>query len=255
MRSGKWVGVGLVAAAALAFAADDISKMAAKDAMKKAATTMEALPGYHVTMNVEIAAVAGGLKAEGIYVKPDTYYLKSDAGFEMYLKGKKAVANNPANGQWQEAKDLDPAVGAALAVAQNINPASIIAMMSKSGASKFREDEKLGEIDCKVVEVPGSPDDVKKLLEDQLKDIPMLKGANPGQFLDTKKSSSTWIAWIGKEDLLIHKLEGNVHAEMKANPNLPIPSMDQKMTIEISKHGQELELNAPDEVKKKLGLK
>ena len=31
--------------------------------------------------------------------------------------------------------------------------------------------------------------------------------------------------------------------------------MDQKMTIEFSKHGQELDLNAPDEVKQKLGLK
>ena len=255
MSSGKWVGVGLVAAAALAFAADDISKMAAKDVMKKGAANMDALPGYHVSMNVEISGVGGGMKAEGIYVKPDTYFLKTDAGFEMYLKGKKALANNPANGQWQEAKDLDPAVAAAVAVAQNINPASILAMMSKSGASKFREDEKLGEIDCKVVEVPGSPDDVKKLLEDQLKDIPMLKGANAGQFLDTKKSTSMWIAWIGKEDLLVHKMEGNVHAEMKKNQALPIPSMDQKMTIEFSKHGQELELNAPDEVKQKLGLK
>ncbi|GEM_PF-4690706 len=255
MRFGKWVGSGLVAAAALAFAGDDISKMSAKDVMKKATTTMDALPGYHVAMNVEITGVGGGMKADGIFVKPDTYFLKTDAGFEMYLKGKKALAINPADGKWQEPKDLDPAVAAAVAVAQNINPASILAMMAKSGASKYREDEKLGEIDCKVVEVPGSPDDVKELLENQLKDIPMLKGANPGQFLDTKKSTSIWIAWIGKEDLLVHKLEGNVHAEMKKNPNLPIPSMDQKMTIEFSKHGQELELNAPDEVKQKLGLK
>lgn len=255
MRSGMWVGVGLVAAAALAAADDDISKMSAKDLMKKGATSMDALPGYHVAMDVEVQGVGGGLKADGLYVKPDTYYLKTDAGFELYMKGKKALANNPANGQWQEAKDQDPMVASVLGVAQNINPASILAMLARSQGAKFREDEKVGEIDCKVVEVPGSAEDVKKLIEEQLKDVPMAKGLPLGQALDTKKSSSVWVAWIGKEDLLVHKLEGTVHAEMKPIQQMPIPSMDQKTTIEFTKHGQELELNAPDEVKKKLGLK
>lgn len=255
MRSGKRIGVGLVMAAAIAFAADDIGKMSPKDVMKKGAANMDALSGYHLDINVEVSGVGVGMKATGVYVKPDTYYFNSEQGFEMYLKGKKAVAKNPANGQWQEAKDQDPMVAAFLDVAQNVNPASILAMMSRSNAAKFRDDQKVGEIDCKVVEVPGSVDDVKNLLEDQLKNIPMAKGMNVGGAIDTKKSTSIWVVWIGKEDLLVHKLEGAVHAELKQNIQLPIPSMDQKTTIEFRKHGQDLDLNAPDEVKKKLGLR
>ncbi len=254
MQPVKWIGAGLLAAA-VAFAGDDISKMSAKDAMKKGNDNMVALPGYHVAIAVEVASLGGGLKADGIYQKPDVYYLKTDAGFEMYLKGKKSLAKDPANGAWVEPKDLDPAVAMAVSVAQNINPAALLAMMGKSTNPKFRADEKVGEVDCKVVEVPGSPDDVKKLVEDQLKENPMTKGISPSQFLDTQKSKATYVAWIGKEDLLVYKLEADVHAEMKKNDAFPLPSMDQKMTCEFTKHGKELDLNAPDDVKKKLGVK
>lgn len=272
----------LVVAMALAFAMtawgdDKIGNSKAPEVFKKSAAEIAKKKGFHVVE--QFTPPGGGRRGgggggggngdmgraptdtvfEGI-VKKDFAALAGAA--EVYFKGPLALTRT-AKGAYVEPKDL-PEEDALVAGAAR-NPAMILADLWRFGAaSAFIADEKLGERECKIAETWADAATTEQHLKDVAKQVRIPRQFGPidvMMFVDKKKSSSSYKVWVGKEDLLFHKVEWTV---VIAIDKTKVPGgfadrwpdrYEAKYVIEINDYDKDLDYEPPKEIRAKFGLK
>ncbi len=266
--------VGLSVAIALAsnaFGDDKIGTTKAPEILKKVASELSKKKGYHVTEQTVLPQVPGGggggglpsaddLKFEGI-VKKDCAALKG--GAEAWCKGA-LILIRTKQGKYVEVKELsDDEKRIAGAVR---NPAVIIADIFRfGGASSFTGEETIQEIDCKIAETWADQKTAEEHLKEVVKFIPIPKqfagNMDITQFLDKKKSSSAYKAWVGKETLLFHRVEWTITAVIDKGKipggygdRLP-DKVELKIELVIKDYDKDLEIEVPKEITAKLGWK
>lgn len=259
----------LLFAVAPLFAEQDVDKMSAPDLLKKSIATLAKQSGYRFEVAADIPSMK--MEGSGVFLSPDTWYAK-EGTTELYAKGKKMLAGETLDGVWKERTDLDKSV--TVQVIENENPQAILETMLKYARSAKpladdtvdRKGEKVvitqagGEGDgggivaksvWKVVEVEAPAEEAEKLIEMLLRAFP---GGMKMPKLDAAKSGVTYRVWIGRGDLFPYVVEARYHVTPKSDKEfLPLTSLD--MRVNLRDHGKGIELKAPDEVKKRLGIK
>jgi hypothetical protein len=116
--------------------------------------------------------------------------------------------------------------------------------------------------DCKILESTADA----AMLEAHLKffvqgNVLAYDGIPDWNWLDVKdasKTSFTYKVWIGKEDLLVWRMESalTMGIDAKKKPELDLPSkIEMKWSYDISDYDKDLDLSIPKEVKSRFGLK
>lgn len=262
--------VTIVAALALSLAAygdDKIGNSKAPEVFKKVKAELDKKKGYHAAEKYTLGGLPGGgggglpgeQSFEGV-VKKDFAALKGSA--EVYCKGAVTLVRN-AQGQYVEPKQLDGQDGVVAGTVRN--PAVVYAdILRFSGAATFTSDEKLGEKECKIAETWADGASTEQQLKDIAKNIKLPAQAgnvDVMQFVDKKKSSSSYKVWVGKEDLLFHKIEWTISLSIDKTKipggfgdRMP-DKIDAKYDIEIKDYDKDLDVEVPKEIKARFGLK
>ncbi len=256
-----------LALAATAFGDDKIGNAKAPEILKKVHAELAKKKGWHVTEKIVLPQMPGGggggmpgdQSFDGV-VKKDFAALKGPV--EAFCKGPITLVKN-AQGKFVEPKDLDGQTGAIAAAVRN--PVVIVTDVIRfAGPSTFTSEEKVDEFDCKVAETWAD----SKSTEEQLKGIvaniklPAQAGnIDIMQFVDKKKSSSAYKAWIGKETLLFHKVEWTVTVVIDKGKipggfgdQLP-DKVEAKYELAIKDYDKDLDVEVPKEIKARFGLK
>ena len=147
------------------------------------------------------------------------------------------------------------------------NPA---VMLSEAGrlapGATYLSDDKVDGTDCKVLSLVADP----VLLKEHLKEVgaivqKTLKGfagdlfsGNLASIFDEKTSVSRYALWVGKSDLLVHKLEWAMKPDVKPGslpPQAPQVSVELHSEVKFTKWDEDVAFEIPAAVKAKWGIK
>ncbi len=197
---------------------------------------------------------------EGV-LRKDFAAVKGSA--EIYAKGKNFIVRT--GDRYDEASGLRGED--AIRAASFRNPAVMIYEAARllAGAA-YLGDEAVDGRDCKVV---GAAAD-QRLLKEHLREIADLVqkqltgfgrdlfSGNLTAYLDEKVSASRYAIWVGKADLVIHKMVWVLETEAKAS-SLPPGVQPFKVTlrceVKFSKWDEDVPFDVPAPVKARLGIK
>lgn len=248
-----------LAALAVAVTAEDkVGKTAAGPLVTKSAGELRKLAGYHFKYSGSIGEQS--LQTTGISWQGGLIKQTSSTGSEVWRKGTTAFAKDK-NGKYIGAA----AVGQGeQAIAQSPSPGAILdEMLSVIGAAKYNQDEEVDGKECKVIEAEAPKQKLKEYMEAAAKYWkPEYAGFIKNLPLNDKESYMIYRAFISKEDLVIRKLVRETkiviaESATKGRPELAAANgkMDQVITVDLEKHGQELDEEIPAEIKKLLSVK
>jgi hypothetical protein len=248
---------------------DKIGKDKAPAVLKKALAEVGKKKGAAVTESAELSAGPQKLppsKFEGV-LRKDFAAVKGAA--EIYAKGSTYLVN--LGGRFDPPDDLEGQEG--FGAQSYKNPALLIDELSKNSAlPQFGPDETVDGKDCKVVDI--EPD--AALLKQHLKEFgdrlnrAFKRGPGGGAFggaqifdmknaMDEKATKASYHVCIGKDDLLIYRIDYVIHPKLKPGalpPQLKIPTeMDQKIDAHFSKWDEEVPFEIPGVIKNKWGIK
>jgi hypothetical protein len=247
-------------------AEDKIGSSAAKDILPKAVKAVRDLPEYSFNTTVKTVPPAmmgaGGEEitdgCEGSCVAPDTCIASHSSGTKFAQKGKVMLASTTeTKGEYKEVK----AAGKDVAKLVPLFTAhqSVLAELDKLAASaKYLDDQKDGEIDCKVVEcVTTDKAQLSALIKEMAKAASFeSQSAMFEKYVDWKKSKITYKVWVDKGNLIVRKVERL--ARVEANNPLDARktlTLEGTSTTEYSKPAEKVVLDLPEAAKKKLGIK
>lgn len=248
---------------AAAFQADDdaFAKLKAPQALTKAQPAWTKKKGCHVKVDITSSLLAAEMKGvekaefEGTLIR-DFMALRGTA--EIYGRGAEKLIR-------QDRDFVEPrrATGKNNRTASvTRNPALVVAELFRfNGAATFAVDEKVGDVDCRVVETAA---DERSLIE-QVKEVSGTLKSLEAYFVkdftsvtDRKKSTSIYKAWLSKSTMLPAKLEWEltIVVNKKAIPfgADQVPDEFKASYIYLfTKYDSELEVEIPAPVKAKFG--
>jgi hypothetical protein len=247
---------------------DKIGKDKAPTVLKKALAEVLKKKSAAVSESAELAAGPQRFppqKFEGV-MRKDFAAVKGAA--EIYARGDKYLVN--LGGRFDPPEELEGQEGF---FAQTYkNPALVLDEVARNTAPpQFGPDEMVDGKDCKVVDVV--PD--AALLRQHLKEFGerlnrAFRRQGGGAFggaqifdmknaLDEKNTAASYHICIGKDDLLVYRIDYVMRPKIKPGalpPQVPIPQdMAHKLDVYYSKWDEELPLEIPGVVKNKLGIK
>jgi hypothetical protein len=255
----------LCTAMALAFtvsaAADDkIGKETAPNILKKVKPEMEKKQGFHVSHLLQFPSSANNkdMKSEGVS-KKDFAAFSGDQ--DIYCKQGKTLVKD-ANGKF-----VDPSKMSGAEQVQPFcmrNPSMLLAEIYGLGvASKWTGEESVGDVECKIAETKADANMCENQLKTYFKVIPPPPGLgnwDATSVNNKNKSTSTYKVWIGKEDLLVYKIEWAlvmaVDQAKAGGPQYKMPdTIGARWTLELSQYDESLEVEVPKEIAAAFGIK
>jgi hypothetical protein len=170
-----------------------------KDAVIKANERLKQTKGYRMKIEtmLNIKDIRQKVIFEGEVQNPGVVHLKGDLmgmELEIYQKDDAFFIKNPFTGKWTESRDIG------IAEVDNIikTPGETFDdLKALIVEAEYLPDEKLGDIDCKVV----------RYLPDREKIAKIINGKSSNEI---KYKQYTFKAWIGKKDFLIHKMNVDI---------------------------------------------
>ena len=248
---------------------DKIGKDKAPTVLKKALAEVQKKKSAAVTESAELAAGPQKLppqKFEGV-MRKDFAAVKGAA--EIYARGDKYLVN--LGGRFDPPDELEGQEGF---FAQTYkNPALVLDELGRNSTPpQFGPDETVDGKDCKVLDVV--PD--AALLKQHLKEFgdrlnrAFKRGPGGGAFggaqifdmknaLDDKNTAASYHVCIGKDDLLVYRIDYVMRPKIKPGalpPQVPVPQdMAHKLDVHFSKWDEEVPFEIPGVVKNKLGIK
>lgn len=185
---------------------------------------------------------------------------------EVYAKGSTMLVNT--GGRFDPPDELQ---GQDALSAQSFkNPSLLIDEVGKvNSPPQFGQDESVDGKDCKSIDMMVDP----ALLRAQLKEFgERLNRAFMNQIgfggarvfdlrnaMDEKASSATYHVCVGKDDLLVYRIQWVIRPKIKPGalpPMVRLPDdMDQKVDVKFSKWDEEVAFDLPAVVKAKFGLR
>jgi hypothetical protein len=248
---------------------DRIGKEKAPAVLKKSLAEVQKKKGAAIAESAELSAGPQKLppsKFEGV-MRKDFAAVKGAA--EIYARGSTYLVN--LGGRFDPPDELEGPEGVG---AQSYkNPALLIDELGRNTTPpQFGPDETVDGKDCKAVDV--EPD--AALLKQHLKEFgerlnrAFKRGPGGGAFggaqvfdmknaLDEKATKASYHVCIGKDDLLIYRIDYVIHPKMKAGalpPQFKFPAeMDQKIDAHFSKWDEEPAFEIPGVIRNKWGIK
>ena len=248
---------------------DKIGKDKASTVLKKALAEVQKKKSAAVTESAELAAGPQRLpvaKFEGV-MRKDFAAVKGSA--EIYAKGSTYLVN--LGGRFDPPDDLEGPEGFS---AQSFkNPSLLIDELGRNTAPpQFGPDETVDGKDCKVVDVVADPALIKQHLKefgDRLNRA-YKRGPGGGAFggaqifdlknaMDEKNTVASYHVCIGKDDLLIYRVDYVIKPKLKPGalpPQFKMPTeMDQKVDATYTKWDEDVPFEIPGVIKNKMGIK
>ncbi len=252
-------GTAALAIALSAYGDDKIGKDTAPAVFKKVKTEIDKKQGFHCKQTIKFPSSPNtkDMNVDGVS-KKDFAAFSGDA--DIYLKGPKTLVKDGSD-KFVEPKNM---TGADQVLPHCIqNPSELLKeiYVYSAGAKWSATDEAIGEIDCKIAEF--SPAGV---VNDQIKKyftvvpLPASAGSDITAYNDPKKSKSAYKVWVGKEDLLVHKIEWlltmAVDQAKAGGPQFKMPeSIKCQWVLEFSEYDENLEVEVPPLIMKAYGIK
>ncbi|HLY75395.1 MAG TPA: hypothetical protein VKU80_14840 [Planctomycetota bacterium] len=244
---------------------DKIAKDKAPVVLKKALAEIQKKKNSAISESSELAT--GPRKVANTFdgvLRKDFAAVKG--GAEIYAKGATTLVNT--GGRFDSPDDLQ---GQDALGAQSFkNPSILIDEVGKvASMPQFGQDESVDGKDCKTVDLVADP----ALLRSQLKTWAdrmnqMFKsqlgfaGAQVFDLrnaMDEKGSMATYHVCVGKDDLLVYRIQWVIRPKVKPGslpPTLRLPEdMDQKVDVKFSKWDEDVPVDIPVVVKAKFGVK
>lgn len=244
---------------------DRIGKDKAGVVLKKALAETAKKKGAAISEAAEMAT--GPRKITNNYdgiLKKDFAAVKGSA--EVYAKGATVLVNT--GGRFDPPSEVQ---GQDALGAQNFkNPSTLIDEVTKNGAAQqFGQDEVVEGKDCKSVDMVADPAQLKAQLKEfgermnqVFKNQIGFQGAQVFDLrnaVDEKNSMATYHVCVGKDDLLIYRIQYVIRPKFKPGalpPMVRLPEdMDQKVDVKFSKWDEDVAFEIPGPVKAKLGIK
>jgi hypothetical protein len=246
--------------------ADKIGKDKAPVILKKALAEVQKKKGSAISESAELSAGPQRLPPstyDGV-LRKDFAAVKGSA--EVYARGSTYLVN--LGGRFDPPDKVE---GVDAAGAQNFkNPSVLFDELNKiASAPQFGPDEMVDGKDCKVVDVAADPAMLKQQLKefgDRLnKSMAAQLGFGGTQIfdmknaMDEKASMATYHVCVGKDDLLIYRIDYTIRPKIKPGA-LPGPfrvpqDMDQKIDVKFSKWDEDVAFDIPGLIKTKWGIK
>lgn len=244
---------------------DRIGKDKAQAALKKALAEVQKKKSAAISESAEMAT--GPRKLTSTYdgvLKKDFAAVKGSA--EVYAKGTLTLVNT--GGRFDPPDEVQGQDGAG---AQGFkNPSLLIDEVGKlASPAQYGPDEMVDGKDCKTIDLQADP----ALLRVQLKEFgERLNRAFKSQIgfggaqifdfknmMDEKGSMATYHVAVGKDDLLIYRIQYVIRPKIKpgsAPPTVRLPEdLDQKVDVKYTKWDEDVPFDIPGVVKTKLGVK
>lgn len=239
---------------------DKIGKDKAPAAVVKSLAEMKKKKGWHFSQAVKLTGPENQEnKFDGVG-KKDFAAAKGSA--EIYAKG--AIYLVESGGKFVSPDTLSGPD--AIRAGSFRNPALFftVDLPRLAGGATWGTDGEADGKSCKVAELNAD----EALLKDQLKEFTdnfksqLKQVGNVMGYVDLKQSKSAYRVYIGKEDLLVHKIEWTLKPVIKQNafpPNVTPPQgldkLEAKTELLVTKHDQELDLSLPKEIQARFGVK
>jgi hypothetical protein len=248
---------------------DKIGKDKAPTVLKKALAEVQKKKCAAIAESAELSAgpqKPPPSKFEGV-LRKDFAAVKGAA--EIYAKGSTYLVN--LGGRFDPPSELEGQEGF---IAQTYkNPSLILDELGRNTTPpQFGPDETIDGKDCKVLDV--TPD--AALLKQHLNEFgerlnrAFKRGPGGGAFggaqifdmknaMDEKNTAASYHVCIGKDDLLVYRIDYVMRPKMKQGalpPQVPIPQdMAQKIDTRFSKWDEENPFEIPGVIKNKMGIK
>ena len=247
---------------------DKIGKDKAPTVLKKALAEVQKKKCAAITESAELTAGPQKLppsKFEGI-LKKDFAAVKGAA--EIYARGATYLVN--LGGRFDPPDELEGQEG--FGAQSYKNPALLLDELGKNTApAQFGPDETVDGKECKVVDVAADAALIKQHLREFGERLNRaFKRQAGGAFggaqifdmknaMDEKNTAASYHVCIGKDDLLVYRIDYVIRPKMKPGalpPQLKIPTdMDQKIDAHYSKWDEEVAFEIPGVIKSKWGIK
>jgi hypothetical protein len=252
------MNLGWIALAALLISGGDDKIGKKKPAQIVPETARETLKQKGVHVKVEGKALEQSLSLEGI-MRGDFSFLKGTV--HLFLKADKTLVES--ENKYLPPDELGGAEGGIGAATKN--PGQMVAEFGMCPAkAKFEGDEKVGEVECKVVTAEAEKDLIVRQVREISSKVKEAKTiGDMSAMLDKQQSTSKYKAWIGKSDLKIYKMEWALNPKFVIPPGLPVPPgatdflkrLEGTYTVTFADYNKDIDVEVPKEVKKKLGVK
>jgi len=245
--------------------ADRIGKDKAPVVLKKALAEILKKKSSAISETAEMAT--GPRKVTNTFdgiLRKDFAAVKGSA--EIYAKGATLLVNT--GGRFDPPDDLQ---GPDAAGAQSFrNPSLLIDEAGKNASpQQFGPDESVDGKDCKSIDMLADPAQLRTQLKEwgerlnkAFKSQIGFAGAQVFDLrnaMDEKGSSATYHVCVGKDDLLVYRIQWVIRPKIKPGalpPTVRLPEdMDQKIDVKYSKWDEDVPFDIPAVVKAKLGLK
>jgi hypothetical protein len=244
---------------------DRIGKDKAPTVLKKALAEIQKKKGAAISEVSEVAAGRQKQKSEfeGVQKKD---FAAVKGGAEVYARGAVYLVN--LGGRFDPPDQME---GPEAAQAQSFrNPSLLIDELGKIGSPpQFGPDESVDGKDCKVVDVAADPATLKMHLKEfgerlnrVFKNQLGFAGAQVFDMknsLDEKNSAASYHVCIGKDDLLIYRIDFVLRPKVKPGslpPRMALPDdLDTKVDVKFSKWDEENPVELPAVIKAKWGMK
>lgn len=225
--------------------------------LSKAVAAMQKLKGFHFKMDVKspraTAVYEGIQKGEGSAARSDPQ--------EIFARQTQYLVKT-ASGKIVPGNELDLNSEDGRKAAGFRNPSQMLRDLQQcaSLSPTVKGDEKVGDVDCKVIAVGMSVPMKKEAFKEMMNRVKAPVKVDPDPFVDFEKTVCDYTVYVGKTDLRIHRLTFKMVGESKGNlpPILPPQygpdSWKAEMTLDLSKFDQNLDWKIPPEVRGKLGL-
>ncbi len=245
--------------------ADRIGREKPPAILKKALAEIAKKKGAAISEATEVAT--GPRKLAGTFdgvLRKDFAGVKGSA--EVYAKGAAMLVNT--GGRFDPPEEIQGQDGAG---AQSFkNPSLLIDEVGRVNSPlQYGQDESVDGKDCKSIDMMVDP----ALLRAQLKEFAeRLNRAFKSQIgfagaqvfdlrnaMDEKASTATYHLCVGKDDLLVYRIQWVIRPKIKPGslpPMVRLPEdLDQKVDVKFSKWDEDVAFDVPAVVKAKLGVK
>lgn len=186
---------------------DSFKKLSPKEAVIKANEKLKQTDGYRMKMDVtlKINDINQNVVFMGEVKNPGITHLKGNfmgMELEFYQKDDTFFIKNPLTQKWSKSQDLGfPEMNSII----NTSGGTFNNLADLISKADYLPDEKINNIDYKVVKYTLDKDKIKQIIE---------KSSSK----NIKDVEYTFKVWIGKKDFLIHKMDINIDlliADMK----------------------------------------
>ena len=253
--------LGLAAGEGAAQEGDKVGKDKAPVVARKAMAEIQKKKGAAIAETSQLGTAQETSSTFQGVMKKDFAAVKGSA--EIYARGKVSILRT--GDRYDLAANLKGEE--ALTAASFRNPAVMLGDAGRLvNGAVYLNDEAVDGKDCKVVSLVADPrmlkehlQEVAEVVQKQLTGFARdLFSGNLTGYLDEKISTSRFVLWVGKADLLVHKMEWVLEAETKAAslpPGVQPFKVTRRCEVKFSQWDEDLPFDVPAPVKVRLGLK